>query len=127
MKSQIIAFITAGALATTSLAAPVKADPADDLLRLAIGVAVVGAIVNSANQNDNKVVVTHGNQGQKHKVKKHKNKKVQRSAKKPRQCLVRKWKNGGWKKRYDKNCMAHYGWQRHSGQGWHKHRRQARW
>jgi len=117
MKSRIISMIAAGAVATVGLSAPAKAD--DELLRFIVGAAVIGAIVHSAN-NGNNVAVTHGNH-HKPKIKK----KHRKHAHKPKQCLVRKWTNNGWKKRYDKNCMAHYGWHRHSGQGWHTHRRHA--
>lgn len=121
MKSRIIAFITAGAVAATTLTAPAKADPANDLLRLAIGAAVIGAIVHGANQNNQpQVKVTRGYNDKK-KKKRHAHGKNH----KPRQCLVRKWTDHGWKKRYDRNCMAHYGWHRHSGNGWHTHNRHA--
>ncbi|MFT5000495.1 MAG: hypothetical protein ACI861_001500 [Paracoccaceae bacterium] len=120
MKNKLIAITTAGAIALSGLtAAPAQAGSSDELARLLFGAAIIGIIVNEANNNAH-VTVT--------KNKPHRNKKKRHHAhkkQKPRQCLRQRWTNHGWKKYFAKRCMAKHGWERHGNKGWHTHRRHA--
>ena len=125
MKNKLIAITTAAAIALTGItAAPAQAGPNDELARFLFGAAVIGIIVNEANKHNTRVVVTTNKH---HKVKKHKKHKkhLVYKSNKPRQCLRQRWTNHGWKKFYNKRCMASKGWVRHDGFGWHTHRRHA--
>jgi hypothetical protein len=118
MTRKLIAFVTAGAIATAGLSAPAKADPGQDIARLLIGAAIVGAIINSANNGDARVTVTHGNSrpgaGRPHA---HRPPVVHHRPTPPRQCLVRERTRHGWTERYAPRCMARFGWKWERG-GW---------
>lgn len=121
MKTKLVAMITAGAIAVTSLGAvPVQADPADDLARLLFGAAVIGIIVHEANKNKQPAVVTRNNHKKHKKIhRQNKRKHAGHSHKKPRQCLRNRQRpNGTWRTVYGRKCMLNRGW--HLGQnGWY--------
>ncbi len=119
MKTKLIAFVTAGAIAMTGItAAPVQADPADDLARFLIGAAILGIVVNEANKHNTNVTVSTNRGHKAHKPNKRRHANANQRHK-PRQCLRQKWTHNGWKKFYNRRCMADF--------GWHKHRKNGRW
>lgn len=127
MKTKLIAFTTATAIAFSGItAAPAQAGPDEDLIRFLIGAAIVGVVINEANKNNQPVTVTTNNGHYKKKAKrKHHKKHHAHKKNKPRECLRQRWTNHGWKTFYGKRCMINHGWTRHDGLGWHKHRRHA--
>ncbi len=107
MKTKLITLVAAAAMAVTGFAStPAQAGQNDDFVRFLVGVAVLGAIANSANQNS-RVTVSSGGYAHQHNHL-------------PRQCLRKRWTNNGWKKYYDRQCMHQRGWHVHGGQ-WHRH------
>jgi len=136
MKSKLIALITAGAIATTGISAPAQADPAEDLARILIGAAIIGAIVNSSNNGNTYSTVTRRSHRHQPVVQppRHRHQPVIQPPRrhhtavnhhKPRQCMVKRHTARGWKKVYRQRCMQRLGWHRHSGLGWHQHRNRA--
>jgi hypothetical protein len=123
MKSKIIAFITASAIATAGLSAPVKAD--ERFVQFLVGAAVLGAIASAANNGNPRVTVrTNQHHYRPHNVnpRPHRQQRYRQHThvqQKPRQCLRQKWTNNGRKTFYAPNCMRQMGWHRHSGAGWH--------
>jgi hypothetical protein len=126
MKTKLIAIVTAGAIAMTSItAAPVQADQADDLARFLIGAAILGIVVNEVNKSNTNATVTTN---RRHKVYKPNNRRhVKANQNKPRRCLRQRWTNHGWKKFYAKRCMQDFGWHKHQKNGrWHNGRQAHR-
>lgn len=122
MKTKLLAFITAGAIAVTGIT-PAQAGPNDDLVKFLVGATIIGVLVNEANKANQAATVTRRAPA---KVHRHPPKpKVVRHAayypRKPNQCLRQRWTEYGWKTYYAKNCMKNRGWRRHDGLGWHKH------
>ncbi len=120
MKTKLIALMAALAFATTGLAsAPARASEADNLVKLLVGVAVVGALVNAANQNNRRATVTRRYtpapvyQPTRHYVRVRDNK--------PNNCLLQRWTARGWKTFYGRNCMRRLGWNR-DRRGWYQNR-----
>jgi hypothetical protein len=120
MKTQLIAFTTAAAIALTSLgSAPAQASPEDNLVKFLVGAAIIGTIVNEVNKNKQPVVNKHRHQ---YKPKPKQPRRYQAHyQQKPRKCLRQRMTNNGWKTFYAKRCMINKGWERHNGRGWHTH------
>jgi len=109
MKNKLAALITAGAIATAGLSAPVQASPADDMAKLLFGAVVIGAIINSTNSPRRApvtrrvvdpypvVVVRHHHHA------------------KPELCLRQRYTYNGWVTYYGKNCMRNNGWYLRNG------------
>ena len=111
MTRKLIALATAAAIATTGFSAPARAGSAEDLARLLVGVAIIGAIANAANDSSANVTVTHGHS--RPPVVHHNNPRPPAHAHRaqpPRQCLVRERTRHGWVERYAPRCMARLGW-----------------
>jgi len=101
MKKKLTALVTAGAIVTAGLSAtPASANQSQDLLRFVVGVAVIGAIINSANSNRPRP-------------------STQNYTPKPRVCLRQRWSRNGWLTYYDNQCMNNHGWD-YYGNRWHR-------
>ena len=131
MKRQIIAFITAGAIATTGIgAAPARADQNDDWARMLMGMIVMGAMASATNDGRSRVTVTHGRNhyAPRHRVRDHRHRHRphgRRHVQPPQQCIGQFWNQNGWTTFYRPRCMTRHGWVQRHGR-WVKPRH-ARW
>ncbi|MCB1368666.1 MAG: hypothetical protein KDK00_12935 [Rhodobacteraceae bacterium] len=133
MKKQLIAFFTAGAIATSGISAPVQAGQADEFARLLMGAVIIGAIASQANGNT-RVTVSRGNQHQhgynRHNPRNHHHVRpnpprhhVSHAPQPPRKCVITTKTRRGWETSFRPKCMKRNGWHRHSGLGWHPRNR----
>jgi len=119
MKAKNIALTTAAAIATAGLTpTTAQADPARDMVGLIIGFAALAAIADAANNNNTRVIVTHGNtprysnrnnyrnNNDRHD---HRNSHANRHQL-PQQCKVSERTRRGWISYYNNRCMARLGW-----------------
>lgn len=128
MKQQLIAFVTAGAIATTGMSAPVQAGQADELARILMGAVIIGAIAQHANGNTRVTVsrgthYNHNHRGHRHHVTPPRHNRAAHAPRKPLACKIRKHTRNGWVTRYRAKCMQRMGWHRHNGLGWHPRNR----
>jgi hypothetical protein len=131
MKTKLLAFVTAGAIATSGLTVTsAQAGPNDDLVKFLVGAAIIGAIASEANKAQKKQKVTRAPVHRPHRAQVQRphrpqvqqpHRQVRVSYNKPNTCLRQRWTQNGWKTFYAKQCMITRGWERHDGIGWHKH------
>lgn len=144
MKRNLISLVTAAAIATAGMtAAPAQADPAEDLVKLLIGAAIIGAVIDSTNNGNSRVTVTHGNtrpyvshrnsnrhrhgshshshNGRNHNGHRHNG---HRQVQLPQQCVVYEHTRRGWVETYKPRCMARFGFEwRHGRWVYNRHAR----
>jgi hypothetical protein len=120
MKTQVIAFTTAAAIALTSLtAAPAQASPEDNLVKFLVGAAIIGAIVNEANKSN--ATTQQHNTYKKPRPHKHRQTAFVTRGK-PAVCKRSAYGKNGLKVWFRKSCMAKRGWEKHGNGVWHTHR-----
>ncbi len=147
MKRNLISLVTAAAIATAGISAtPAQADPAEDLVKLLIGAAIIGAVIDSTNNGNSRVTVTHGNtrpyashrnnnghRNYGHNNNGHRNyghnnghrHNGHRQVQLPQQCVVYEHTRRGWIETYKPRCMARFGFEWRHGRwvpGRHAHR-----
>lgn len=144
MKRNLISLVTAAAIATAGLtAAPAQADPAEDLVKLLIGAAIIGAVIDSTNNGNSRVTVTQGNtrpyashrnnghgnyRHNGHRTHGHNNNghryNGHRQVQLPQQCVVYEHTRRGWIETYKPRCMARFGFEwRHGRWVYNRHAR----
>lgn len=131
MKTKLIAIVSAIAFATTGLAtAPAQADDANNIVRFLVGAAVIGAIVNAANQNNRRTYARSDEFEPEYRQRYRQNYRtvpvqrqhiVKRRGNKPNTCLFQRWTQRGWKTFYGRRCMTRLGWNR-DNRGWYQNR-----
>jgi len=121
---KMVALVTAAAIATASLsAAPTQASEADNFVKFIVGAAVVGALVNAANQNNRHapVRVTRRYTPVPQPVYQPTRHVVRARDHKPKRCLFQRWTRRGWKQFHGRKCMIRRGWSR-DNRGWYQTR-----
>jgi len=134
MKTKLIALVTATAISLTGLsAAPTQASEADNIVKFIVGAAVIGALVNAANQPRQRVVTRRYVPAPVvEPVRRYRpvpvaptRHIVRARGHKPNRCLFQKWTPRGWKRFYGRKCMVRRGWEK-DNRGWFQ-RRVAYW
>ncbi|NOX74009.1 MAG: hypothetical protein GXP03_10450 [Alphaproteobacteria bacterium] len=121
MKTQLIAFTTATAIALTGLsAAPAQASPEDNLVKFLVGAVIIGAIVNEVNRNNTATVKPHTHYKRTNPTPRRHTAFVTRG--KPAACKRSAYGKHGLKVWFRKSCMAKRGWEKHGNGVWHTHR-----
>ena len=116
MKTRIIAITTAIAIASMGLSAPARANNADELARILIGAAIIGALVHTAN-NPPRATVTYGPpRGYYRPTVPPRPAYV--TPQMPRQCMRREYTRRGWVNRFAPRCMADMGWTKNGAGRW---------
>ncbi|GEM_PF-2360998 len=130
IKTRTIALVTATALSLTAVSATqTQANETDNIVRFIVGAAVIGALVNAANNSNRHAPapVTRRYDPDPDPVYQpapvyHPTRHVVRARDhKPNRCLFQRWSRHGWKQFYGRKCMIRHGWSR-DNRGWYQTR-----